>query len=86
MSNFKLFHALLLFIDDPKDCEIVDCTIDWVVNLCPKTCALKPKKLNRCEEDICNCVDCSKPRSSQVCPLACPASTKGDHFCRTTNV
>jgi len=62
--------------DDPKDCEIVDCTIDWVVNLCPKTCALKPKKLNRCEEDICNCVDCSKPRSSQVCPLACPASTK----------
>ena len=78
ISNFKFVHFLPLFVDDPKECEVVDCTKDFAVNLCPKTCT--PKN----ESVICKGkkgLDCSDPKISQLCPLTCAASTKGNHFC-----
>jgi len=65
---------LLLLVDDPKDCELVDCTKDSAVDLCPKTCS--PKNELTKEPEICKAIDCSKPNSSQRCPLTCAASTK----------
>lgn len=59
---------MLLFIDDPKECEIVDCTKNKAVKLCPKTCSE--------ESEICKFADCSKPNSLQLCPRTCAGSTK----------
>ena len=84
ISNFNFVHALLPFIDDPKECELVDCTKDLAVDLCPKTCS--PKNELTKESEICKLVDCSKPKSSQLCPVTCAASTKGNYFCRTINI
>ena len=82
--KLKSVHALLLFADDPKECELVDCTKDLAVDLCPKTCS--PKNELTKESEICKLVDCSKLKSSQLCPVTCAASTKGNHFCRTINI
>ena len=79
ISNLKFAHALLLFVDDPKDCELVDCSKDLALDLCPKTCSSK-NELTK-EPEICKAIDCSKPKSSQRCPLTCAASTNGNHFC-----
>ena len=76
--KLKLFHALLFLVDDPKECESVDCTKDGAVDHCPKTCS--PINNPAQESEICKLVDCSKPNSAQNCPVSCPASTKGNHF------
>ena len=84
ISNFKFVHALPLFVDDPKECESVDCNKDGVVDHCPKTCSPINKPAQ--ESEVCKLVDCSKPNSAQNCPVSCPTSTKGNHFCRTINI
>ena len=53
--------------DEPKECDLVDCTKDLAEKLCPITCT---------EPKICKVVDCSKQKSINMCPKTCTKTTK----------
>ena len=67
--NLYLLYVLINIDDDDTQCEIVDCTTDIAVEMCPRTCS---------EPEICKTVDCNKPKSWQICPRTCPRSPKVD--------
>ena len=58
---------MILFKDEPKECEIVDCNKDLAEKICPKTCS---------EPKLCEVADCTKPKSKKICPKTCLESNK----------
>ena len=64
ISNLKFFHALLLFVDDPIDCNLIDCTEDLGQTVCPKTCSQKNKVTG--ESEICKYAICFFKYASSI--------------------
>jgi len=60
------------FEEDPKQCEVADCTKDLSETLCPKTCS---------EHISCQIADCTKPRSTKLCPKTCAKRPNVDSGC-----
>ena len=52
------------YIDDPKECKVVDCRHENANKLCPKTCAVS-------EHKVCTMVDCRLAESVDFCPITC---------------
>ena len=49
---------------EPAECSIVDCTQEFAMKKCPKTCS-------NVEPELCKVADCLKPKSLQFCPKTC---------------
>ena len=49
---------------EPEECVIVDCTLEFAIEKCPKTCSDG-------EPELCKVADCQKPNSLQFCPKTC---------------
>ena len=49
---------------EPEECGIVDCTLEFAIEKCPKTCS-------KDEPELCKVADCQKPISTQFCPKTC---------------
>ena len=58
---------MILFEDEPKECDIVDCSKDLAEKMCPETCS---------EPKLCKVADCTKPKSKKICPKTCLESNK----------
>ena len=62
-------YVSIIFEDEPKECDLVDCSKDLVEQMCPITCS---------EPNLCKVVDCSKQKSIKMCPKTCAETTKED--------
>ncbi len=79
-------------IPDPRECVDLDCSINFVVNICPNKCTCQnkptcPQCFNSGILDLKTCAcTCNKDYTGERCQYALdPCSVDDDEFCASIN-